>query len=114
MKSLKPGCSDALWRERLRSLPAAKVGHFSSVPFESKNREISPISCNCERDPGGFLCTSDCVAGRSGFELSLPFCINVRLPTFSSVTQHCASARPQKRIVGFVTRRSTVQHTLRT
>jgi hypothetical protein len=44
---------------------------LSPVRFESKSSEIAPISCNFESNPDGFLYTSDCVAEREGFELSV-------------------------------------------
>jgi hypothetical protein len=59
---LKPDCSGTLRRKRSHTSPSAIGRTFSPVQFQSKNREIAPISCNFERNPGGFLCTSDCMA----------------------------------------------------
>jgi|ERR1035438_2834975 hypothetical protein len=67
MAWLKPDCSDALRRKTPQSLLTVIDMKLSPVRFESKNREIPPISCNYHRNPGGFLCTSDCVAERVGF-----------------------------------------------
>src|ERR1017187_8238046 len=68
MESLKPDCSYALRRKRPQSLPAKLSRTLSPVRFESKSCGIAPISCNSQSNPGGFLCTSDCVAERVGFE----------------------------------------------
>jgi hypothetical protein len=73
MESSKPDCSGALQRKTLQSSPVAFSGALSPVRFEGKNSEIAPISCNFRRNPGGFLCASDCVAERKGFELSVRF-----------------------------------------
>jgi hypothetical protein len=35
---------------------------LSPVRFESKSYGIAPISCNFQRNAGGFLCNPDCVA----------------------------------------------------
>jgi hypothetical protein len=59
---VKPDCSSALRRKRLQSLPVEISRTLSPVRFESKSSEIAPISCNFQSNPGGFLCTSDCVA----------------------------------------------------
>ena len=60
-----------LRRKRLQSLLAAMRRTSSPVRFESKSCGIAPVSCNFQRNPGGFLCTPDCVAEREGFELSV-------------------------------------------
>src|ERR1035441_2474993 len=73
MAWLKPDCSDALRRKTPQSLLTVIDMKLSPVRFESKNREIPPISCNYHRNPSGFLCTSDCVAEREGFEPPVPF-----------------------------------------
>jgi len=41
---------------------------LSPVRFESESYGIAPISCNFQSNPSGFLCTSDCMAERVGFE----------------------------------------------
>src|ERR1017187_4308331 len=74
MEPLKPDCSDALRRKRLQSLLAAMRRTSSPVRFESKSCGIAPVSCNFQRNPGGFLCTPDCVAEGEGFEPSVRFC----------------------------------------
>src|ERR1017187_8577427 len=73
MDSLKPDCSYALRRKRLQSLPAAMSRTLSPVRFERKRCGIARISRNFKSNPGGFLCTSDCVAERKTFEPSVPF-----------------------------------------
>jgi hypothetical protein len=67
---------------RLISLRATRVQKFapestatlSPVRFESKSYGIAPISCNFQRNAGGFLCNPDCVAEGEGFEPSVRFC----------------------------------------
>src|ERR1039458_10380840 len=71
MESLKPDCSYALRRKRPQSLPAKLSRTLSPVRFESKSCGIAPISCNSQSNPGGFLCTSDCVAEGEEFEFSV-------------------------------------------
>jgi hypothetical protein len=71
--ALKPDCSSALRRKSLPTLPGAMSGTLSPVRFESKSSEIAPISCNFQSNPGGFLCTADCVAEGEGFEPSVRF-----------------------------------------
>src|ERR1017187_6562356 len=56
-----------------KSLPAAMSRTLSPVRFERKRCGIAPISRNFKSNPGGFLCTSDCVAEGEGFELSVRF-----------------------------------------
>src|ERR1022692_621873 len=74
MESWKPDRSDALQRKGPQSLPASTSRTLSPVRFASKNREIPPISRNFEGNPGGFLCTADCVAEGEAFEPSVRFC----------------------------------------
>src|ERR1035441_642721 len=62
VRSSKPDCSDALGRKRPQSCPIAITKTFSPVRFQINNRRIPPISRSFQRNAGGFLCTSDCVA----------------------------------------------------
>src|ERR1017187_10002175 len=55
----------------VQSLPAAMSRTLSPVHFESKSCGIAPISCNFKSNPGGFLCTSDCMAEGETFEPSV-------------------------------------------
>src|ERR1035441_894065 len=87
MESLKPDCSYALRRKRLQSLPAAMSASLSPVHFESKRCGIAPISRNFQSNPGGFLCTSDCVAEGSGFEPSVQVWM-VQESTFPQVARN--------------------------
>jgi hypothetical protein len=68
---VKPDCSDALRRKRPQSLLASLSRTLLPVRRKSKSCEIAPISWNFRSNPGGFLCTSDCVAEREGFEPSI-------------------------------------------
>jgi hypothetical protein len=52
---------------------------LSPVRFESKNREIPPISCNFKSHPGGFLCTADLLVALPGREKCLSCCISETL-----------------------------------
>src|ERR1035438_2054854 len=72
MDSLKPDCFGCPRRKRLQSWPAAMSRTLSPVRFERKRCGIAPISRNFKSNPGGFLCTSDCVAERETFEPSVP------------------------------------------
>jgi hypothetical protein len=45
---------------------------WSGLPMETS--ELAGIPRDFREKTSGFLCTPDCVAERSGFELSLPFC----------------------------------------
>src|ERR1039458_8867790 len=87
MESLKPDCSYALRRKRPQSLPAKLSRTLSPVRFESKSCGIAPISCNSQSNPGGFLCTSDCVAEGSGFEPSVQVWM-VQESTFPQVARN--------------------------
>jgi hypothetical protein len=73
MESWKPDCSGALQRKTLQSSPTPFSSALSPVRFYGKNSEIAPISCNFQRNPRGFLCTSDCVAEQEGLEPSVRF-----------------------------------------
>jgi hypothetical protein len=59
---LKPDLQTALRRKWPRTGPTASTMTLSPVRFQSKNREIAPVSRNFQRIPGGFLCTSDFMA----------------------------------------------------
>jgi hypothetical protein len=72
-KSPKPDCRGVLRRKSPQSLPAASSRTLSLVRFQSKSCEVAPISCNFQSNPGGFLCTSDCMAEGEGFEPPVPF-----------------------------------------
>ena len=74
MESCKADCFGALQRKTLQSSPSAFSSALSPVRFQSDSSEIAPIFRNFQRNPGGFLCTSDCVAEREGFEPSVRFC----------------------------------------
>jgi hypothetical protein len=56
-----------------RACPAAMITTLSPVRFDSESRGFAAISRNFQSNPGGFLCTSDCVAEGEGFELSVRF-----------------------------------------
>jgi hypothetical protein len=73
MESSKPDRSGARQRKTLQSSPSASSSALSPVRFQGKNSEIAPISRNFQGNPGGLLCTSDCVAEQMEFELSFPF-----------------------------------------
>jgi hypothetical protein len=73
IEGAKPDSSGALRRKTLQSSPAAFSTTLSPVRFESMNCEIAPISRNFQRNSGGFLCSSDCVAEQEGFEPSVRF-----------------------------------------
>src|ERR1035437_4363867 len=88
MESPKPDCAETCQRKMLRSSSAKMSRTLSLVRFAGNNLEIAPFSRKFQRNPGGFLCTSDCVGEREGFspchdsnrltlilkELSIPAC----------------------------------------
>src|ERR1039458_3012221 len=96
MDSLKPDLLGCPRRKRLQSWPAAMSRTLSPVRFESKSCGNAPISCNFQSNPSRFLYTSDCVAEREGFELSVPFLKPARActarelhpPSFRGLSRH--------------------------
>jgi hypothetical protein len=72
-ESLKPDCAFALQRKTPENLPAAFNVTLSPVRFEGKTCGITAIFSDSCSNAAGFLCGSDCVAEREGFELSVPF-----------------------------------------
>src|SRR5450755_593986 len=75
-ESLKPDCSNALRRKWPQGCPNATTKSLSSFRFENDNREITPISRNFQRNPGGLLYMS---AWRSARD-STPRILNTLLP----------------------------------
>jgi hypothetical protein len=53
---------------RLESWPEELRARLSPVRFESKNCGIAAISRDFQSNPGGFLCTTDCVVALPGIE----------------------------------------------
>jgi hypothetical protein len=60
---------------------------LSLVQFQSNNGKIAPISGNFQRNPGGFLCTSDCLAERKGFELPVQVGTSYNIMSSQEVTR---------------------------
>jgi len=69
--SRKPDCSNALRRKSRQNWPTHLTITFSLVQFQRKNRRIAPSFRYFQSNPGGFLCTADCMAEREGFEPSI-------------------------------------------
>jgi len=68
MESVKSDCACALQRKAPENLPASFAGTLSLVRFEGKTRGIAAIFSDCCSNAARFLCSSDWVAERVGFE----------------------------------------------
>jgi hypothetical protein len=69
----EPGLRLSLQRKRPQSLPAEFGGTLSPRRFKDESRTITAISRDFQGNAAEFLCSSDRVAERVGFELSAPF-----------------------------------------
>ena len=73
MESLRPDCAFAFQRERHKSEGTEYSGTLSPVRLENKIRRIAAISRDFQDSAARFLCSSDYMAERGGFELSVRF-----------------------------------------
>ena len=85
--SLKPDCEFTLRRKRPEKLGSGLNRTLSPVRFEGRTYEIAAISGDSCRDAARFLCSSDCVAERVGFEPTLPFRVNTLSKRAPSATR---------------------------
>ena len=69
----KPDRTSAIQRKTRQRLSAEFCATLSPVRFEGKSRLIAAISCDFHDNAAGFLCNSDCLAEREGFEPPIPF-----------------------------------------
>src|SRR5438552_16930967 len=67
----KPDRTSAIQRKTLQRLSAEFYATLSPVRFEGKSHLIAAISCDFHDNAAGFLCYSDCLAEREGFEPSI-------------------------------------------
>ena len=88
MPSLKPDCSRALQRKTGVNNGLAVGPYIICSPVYGRNiAKYGHVSRILRQRAAGFLCSSDCVAERVGFEPTLPFRVNTLSKRAPSATR---------------------------